>query len=58
MPEKWVPKYNDTVYFVHVYAKYGYDPVWYKESMEIVIRRNMMFKTEEEAIQKVKELGW
>lgn len=58
MKNNWVPKLNETVYCINVYAPNGYDKRWYKDVMKIALDRRMIFKKKEEALERVREIGW
>ena len=56
---KWTPKEESPCYIVDPIEKSGvYKGLYYKDNTELLRERGLVFRTEEEAIAKAKELGW
>ena len=56
---KWTPKEESPCYIVDPREKSGvYKGLYYKDNTELLRERGLVFRTEEEAIAKAKELGW
>ena len=57
---KWKPKDGEKCYFVSSRYPKPLRLVYYSESMRdrLMLKRGMITRTEEEAIQKMKEWGW
>ena len=57
---KWVPKDEEKVWAVFSHVNMPREVLYYKgySESETLFERGLFFRTEEEAIEKMKELGW
>jgi len=57
---KWVPKDGEEVWFVSTWTEKPYEEVFQRNFKGdiLALKRGFIFRTEEEAIDKMKELGW
>lgn len=55
----WKPELNERYYFVSADSTWGYDQYVYNGGTdEMILKRIKVYKTREEVIQAVKDLGW
>jgi len=57
---KWVPKDGEEVWFVSTWSKKPYEEEFQRnfEGDILALKRGFIFRTEEEAIQDMKDRGW
>ena len=53
---EWQPKKLDTVWAIYPHKKTPIQITFFEN--DLMFKRNMIFKTEKEALNRIKELGW